>query len=97
MQEIQAKQILCLRMGKLWLDFPVENRAFQLTTCFESSFPGGLFWHSTNEKYRGRPLRLPGNANLVSSKVGVTQTYANKNKEQHRGFAGRISFQRIVQ
>ena len=54
-------------------------------------FHSGFFWHSTTETHQSWPVRLTGNAYLIVWKVGVTSTFINKNEEQPRGFAERIS------
>ena len=60
---------------------PVSKPVLYLRTGnFESGFPGGLLWHSTTEIHQCRSLRLLRNVYLVSLKVGMTHTYANKNE-----------------
>ena len=63
--------------------FPVKNQVCGLATEFQ-------VWLSTTMIYRGRYIRLLGNAYLVTLKVGVTNTNASKNEEQPKDFPGRI-------
>ena len=63
-----------------------KNLVYRLTTDFEYGYPNGLFWCSITEIHRGRHLRLPRDAYLITLKVDVTCAYANKNEEQPQAY-----------